>query len=273
MEQWVTWYEALNDAAFEPLYQAINSIVEQGQELSIQAYQESRASGRTINPDAFLITAFYPMLDELERYSGIDKEEMVKQLVQYQDLGEGVVAVDNQNIDEFLVKFGSSGMAFSAAAKNLGSSQAKRIKYTTNSEATQFEAWAKSSEMAALQIPNIILDIDNGLNTIFSAFDTLENNYGFLGESIEDVQFDDLEVDSSSLMFESRELPKPGPRQRVNPTGSSDQRQNGIEFKPVEVGFEVSNDESFAINPSEIYVSPGDELLASDFKLKEWVNN
>ncbi|KAK6343574.1 hypothetical protein TWF730_011164 [Orbilia blumenaviensis] len=237
--QWEFWYEALNETAFAPLYDGIHAATDLGLDLEQASYQAARVSKGAANPNAFLKEVFYPMFDEIKNLALIpDGEDMAKELLHYQEPVKGMVEVNNITIQTFLENYAASRLAFSSAATNIGPT-ASRIRFSTTNEAKAFESWATDPKNRPYNLVQLIIDLSQAVDAVFSALSTLQANYGFLGAEFEDIDFDELysEVDeeivvqgspvvasvrydsSSPLdpngdMFKSRELPRVLPPSR-----------------------------------------------------------
>lgn len=137
--------------------------------------------------------------------------------------------VNDSAITEFLEDYSKQNLDFNSTGG------AKTSELTTNSEATSFEARAKDPRNRSQGLVELTTDLLAAIKTVFSAFSTLQANYGFLGAEYEDVDFEqitaevdeDIVVESSPVlvrasvklgttspldpdgdMFKSRELPK-----------------------------------------------------------------
>ncbi|KAK6507762.1 hypothetical protein TWF481_006184 [Arthrobotrys musiformis] len=231
--QWEFWYEALNETAFAPLYDNIHKATDLGLDLEQAAFQVARFTKGDTNPNAFLKLVFYPMYDKIKGFALVsDGEDMAKELFDYQEPVKGMVEVNDNAIKEFLEENTDSSLAFSAAAANIAGS-ARKVRFTTNKEAATFESWVKDPQNREQGLAELIKDLAEAIDNVFSALSTLQSNYGFLGAQYEDVDFEEMarEVDedivvdtspvttsvrfdvTSSLdpegdMFKSRELPK-----------------------------------------------------------------
>ncbi|RVD89642.1 uncharacterized protein DFL_000641 [Arthrobotrys flagrans] len=156
-------------------------------------------------------------------------EDLDKKLSDYPEPVRSTAEVNDSAITEFLEDYSKQNLDFNSTGG------AKTSELTTNSEATSFEARAKDPRNRSQGLVELTTDLLAAIKTVFSAFSTLQANYGFLGAEYEDVDFEqitaevdeDIVVESSPVlvrasvklgttspldpdgdMFKSRELPK-----------------------------------------------------------------
>ncbi|KAK6337029.1 hypothetical protein TWF718_009814 [Orbilia javanica] len=231
--QWEFWYEALSDTAFGPLYDNIHAATDLGLDLEQAAFQAARISKGAMNPNAYLKLVFYPMYDKIKQFALIsDSEDMAKELFDYQEPVKGMAEVNDSAIKEFLESFTDSSLAFSATAANIAGGD-RKIKFTTNSEATSFESWAKDPSNASQGLVDLIKDLSTAIQIVFSALSTLQANYGFLGAQYQDIDFDEMaaEVDEDFVV----EYPSVPAKASVKPDATSGLDPDGDMFRSREL--------------------------------------
>ncbi|KAK6525960.1 hypothetical protein TWF281_011002 [Arthrobotrys megalospora] len=236
LDQWEFWFDALQKTVFEPLFESIHNATDLGLDLEQAAYQAGRISKGAVNPNAFLRLVFYKMYDNIKEFAlKSTVEEMAKEMLSYQEPVSDMIEVNDSVIQTFLKDNTDSSLAFSAAAANIAGNP-RGIQFTTNSEATSFENWAKDPKNRYQRLVELVADLSKALGSMFSAFTTLQNTYGFLGAQYEDVSFGAMDVEGNQYsvvenppvittvqfdstsgldpegdMFKSRQLPKVRP--------------------------------------------------------------
>ncbi|EPS36295.1 hypothetical protein H072_10193 [Dactylellina haptotyla CBS 200.50] len=276
LEEWNDWYKLNKDDVFEKLYRAVESVLENGGLLERQAYQESRATSGYVNPVAFLNLSLYPILNMLEGYADYDKEQLIKELLGYNEPEAGLVEVKSDTVQTFGPDFMDNNFLFSAAAKTIASPGSK---FTNSVEARAFETWAKGRK----GIPKLVADTAAALDNVFASMSNVYDHLGLLAYEIEDVQLE--ASDSFDVIDPVVAMPKSYPAQ-IPAVYQTQQLGAGVPQRQQPAGaFDAGNDSgssfengdssylegSILEEPEDVYVAPGEEDMF-DSSIRAWVN-